>query len=154
EHWASVEASRLWEVIGPAAGERHGQAGGYKLDWRSCRAGRQQGFIVLECTFFGHQGWVFATSGARILVDALLVEPFGHSGGVGLVWPPRKLDIEAMPPVDAAIFTHEHEDHFNIPSVNCLSRDIPVYIPERSSSAMRQFLQEAGFTVHALAAGR
>jgi hypothetical protein len=109
---------------------------------------------VLETTFLGHQGWMFATSGARILVDALLVEPFGHGGGVGLVWPPRKLDIAAMPPVDAAIFTHEHEDHFNIPSVNRLSRDIPVYIPERSSTAMRQFLQEAGFTVHTLAAGR
>src|SRR5262245_61294880 len=85
------------------------------------RAGRHRGRVVLESTFLGHQGWMFATAGARILVDALLVEPFGHGGGVGLVWPPRKLDIEAMPPVDAVIFTHEHEDHFNIPSVNRLS---------------------------------
>ena len=97
---------------------------------------------------------MFATSGARILVDALLVEPFGHGGGVGVVWPPRQLDIAAMPAVDAAVFTHEHEDHFNIPSVNRLSRDIPVYIPERSSSAMRQFLKEAGFAVHTLAPGQ
>jgi hypothetical protein len=120
---------------------RAGQAGG-------------RGRVVLECTFLGHQGWMFATAGARILVDALLVEPFGHGGGVGVVWPPRQLDIAAMPSADAAIFTHEHEDHFNIPSVNRLSRDIPVYIPERSSSAMRQFLQEAGFTVHTLVAGQ
>jgi hypothetical protein len=109
---------------------------------------------MLESTFLGHQGWMFATSGARILVDALLVEPFGHGGGVGVVWPPRKLDIEAMPPVDAVIFTHEHEDHFNIPSANRISCEIPIYVPERSSIAMRQFLQETGFTVHTMAAGR
>src|SRR5262249_38095755 len=48
---------------------------------------------------------------------------------------------------------HEHEDHFNVPTVNRLSRDIPIYIPERSSSAMRDFLTEAGFRVIALGAG-
>lgn len=96
---------------------------------------------------------MFATAGARILVDPLLVEPFGHDGGVGVVWPPRKLDLAAMPPVDAVFFSHEHEDHFNIPSVNRLSRDIAIHVPERSSRAMREFLAEAGFTVRLVAAG-
>ncbi len=109
---------------------------------------------MLEATFLGHQGWMFATGTTRILVDPLLVEPFGHGGGVGVVYPPRKLGLAAMPPVDAVFFTHEHEDHFNIPSVNRLSRDIPVFIPERASRAMRQFLEEAGFKVHALGPGR
>ncbi|MEP7210120.1 MAG: MBL fold metallo-hydrolase [Alphaproteobacteria bacterium] len=108
---------------------------------------------MLEVTFLGHQGWQFAAGDMRILVDPLLVEPFGHGGGVGRVYPPRKLDIAAMPPVDAVILTHEHEDHFNIPSINRLSRGIPVYVPERSSIALRQFLAEAGFEVFTLAAG-
>jgi hypothetical protein len=108
---------------------------------------------MLETTFLGHQGWQFATSGARILVDPLLVEPFGHDGGVGVVYPPRLLDIAAMQPVDAVILTHEHEDHFNIPSVNRISREVPFYVPERSSIAMRQFLEEAGFIVFPLSAG-
>ncbi len=109
---------------------------------------------MLETTFLGHQGWQFATANTRILVDPLLVEPFGHGGGVGVVYPPRILDISAMAPVDAVVLTHEHEDHFNIPSLNRISREIPVYAPERSSLALRQFLQEAGFTVYLLAAGR
>lgn len=109
---------------------------------------------MLETTFIGHQGWQFATAGARILVDPLLVEPFGHGGGVGVVYPPRQIDIPAMPPIDAVILTHEHEDHFNIPSVNRISREVPFHVPERSSSAMRQFLQEAGFSVFPLSAGR
>jgi L-ascorbate metabolism protein UlaG (beta-lactamase superfamily) len=109
---------------------------------------------MLETTFIGHQGWQFATAGARILVDPLLVEPFGHGGGVGVVYPPRQIDIPAIPPVDAVILTHEHEDHFNIPSVNRISREVPFHVPERSSSAMRQFLQEAGFSVFPMSAGR
>jgi hypothetical protein len=109
---------------------------------------------MLETTFLGHQGWQFATAGARILVDPLLVEPFGHNGGVGVVYPPRILDIAAMGPVDAVFLSHEHEDHFNIPSVNRISRDIPFYVPERSSTALRLFLQEAGFTVNLLSPGR
>jgi hypothetical protein len=109
---------------------------------------------VLETTFLGHQGWQFATTDARILVDPLLVEPFGHGGGVGVVYPPRILDVSAMAAVDAVILTHEHEDHFNIPSMNRISRDIPVYVPERSSLALRRFLEEAGFSIHLMAAGK
>ncbi|HEV7691517.1 MAG TPA: MBL fold metallo-hydrolase [Hyphomonadaceae bacterium] len=113
-----------------------------------------EGVRLLETTFLGHQGWQFATANTRILVDPLLVEPFGHGGAVGVVYPPRVLDVLAMAPVDAVIFTHEHEDHFNIPSLNRISRDIPIYAPERSSLAMRRFLEEAGFTVRLMAAGQ
>ncbi len=109
---------------------------------------------MLETTFIGHQGWQFATASARILFDPLLVEPFGHNGGVGVVYPPRQLDVAAMPPIDAVFLSHEHEDHFNIPSVNRISREVPVYVPERSSLAMRQFLQEMGFTVIPVSAGQ
>ncbi len=109
---------------------------------------------MLETTFLGHQGWQFASASARVLVDPLLVEPFGHRGGVGVVYPPRLLNVAAMPPVDAVILTHEHEDHFNIPSVNRISRDVPFYVPERSSIAMRQFLREAGFSVFLVSAGQ
>jgi L-ascorbate metabolism protein UlaG (beta-lactamase superfamily) len=108
---------------------------------------------MLETTFLGHQGWRFATAGATVLVDPLLVEPFGHNGGVGVVHPPRRLDVAAMGPVDAVILTHEHEDHFNIPSVNRISREIPFIVPERSSAAMRGFLAGAGFKVTPVAAG-
>src|SRR5262249_17584733 len=102
----------------------------------------------------GHQGWMFAAGNSRILVDPLLVEPFGHDGGVGMVWPPRELDVAKMGPVDAVFWSHEHEDHFNVPSVNRLSRDLPVFMPERSSRAMKQFLEEAGFRVNLLQSGR
>jgi hypothetical protein len=109
---------------------------------------------MLETTFIGHQGWMFATPEARILVDPLLVEDFGHGGVVGRVYPPRAWNLAAFPPVDAVVFTHEHEDHFNIPSLNRLSRDIPLFMPERSSRAMPQIATEMGFQVASLKPGR
>ncbi len=108
---------------------------------------------VLETTFIGHQGWQFASRGARILVDPLLVEEFGHRGGVGLVYPPRAIDPGAMAPIDAVILTHEHEDHFNLPTLAAIARSVPVFVPTRSSIAMRLVLEEAGFAVRTYAAG-
>ncbi|MFT3721983.1 MAG: MBL fold metallo-hydrolase [Hyphomonadaceae bacterium] len=108
---------------------------------------------MLETTFIGHQGWQFATARARILVDPLLVEEFGHRGGVGVVFPPRIIDLSAMEPVDAVIFTHEHEDHFNIPSLARIARSVPIFVPARSSTAMRQVIEEAGFIVRLYAPG-
>jgi hypothetical protein len=109
---------------------------------------------MLETTFLGHQGWLFATSATTVLVDPLLVEKFGHGGCIGRVYPPREWSFEAFPRVDAVVLTHEHEDHFNIPSLHRLSREIPIYIPERSSRAMGRYLAEIGFRVAALHGGR
>ena len=100
---------------------------------------------MFAVTFIGHQGWLFATDTTRVLFDALLVEPFGHKGMVGKVFPPRHVAVERFPAIDAAFFSHEHEDHFNVPSLNRLSRDIPIYLSARSSSAARTLLAEMGF---------
>ena len=51
------------------------------------------------------------------------------------------------------LFSHEHEDHFNIPSIERLDRRIPVYLSARSSSAARQILADLGFRVHLLNPG-
>lgn len=108
---------------------------------------------MLETTFIGHQGWQFATARARILVDPVLTEGFGHGGGVGVIYPPRLVDLAAMPPVDAVVLTHEHEDHFSIPTLAAMERSIGVFVPQRSSAAMRKVIEEAGFRVRTYAPG-
>ncbi len=108
---------------------------------------------MLETTFIGHQGWQFAAERGRILVDPLLTPEFGHRGGVGEVFPPRRIDLSALGEVDAVLLTHEHEDHFNIPSLAKLSRRTPIYVPERASFAMKQILLEMDFKVRAVAPG-
>jgi hypothetical protein len=108
---------------------------------------------MLRATFLGHQGWFLETARRRLLVDPLLTGSFGHGGVVGVVHPPRALDLQAMPPVDAVLLTHEHEDHFDIPSLHRLDRAIPVFLSSRSSVAARRTLRSMGFRVGSLRAG-
>lgn len=86
-------------------------------------------------------------------MDPLLVEPFGHGGVVGRVYPPRRLDPTAFPPIDAVLITHEHEDHFNIPSLNRLDRRIPIYLSALSSTAARTIVREMGFDLRLVRGG-
>jgi hypothetical protein len=105
---------------------------------------------MLAATYIGHSGWLLETSTTIIAVDPLLGESFGR-GSDGAVypnlWPPRIFKMSSFPAVDAVIITHEHEDHFHLPSLNMFSRDIPILISARSSYAVRQMLEEMGFSV-------
>jgi hypothetical protein len=93
-------------------------------------------------TFLGHHGWVFTAGRSTLLVDPLLGDGFGHTPAVGLrVYPPRAFSLGRFPPVTALFLTHEHEGHFDLPSLARLDRAIPVYLPERSSQAMRDALR-------------
>lgn len=107
---------------------------------------------MLRVTFLGHQGWLVATPTTRILVDPLLGHGFGHGGLLGVPFPPRSVDPAAFPSVDAVVITHEHDDHFDIPSLHRLDRGIRVLLSERSSVAARTILAEMGFVVEAIGA--
>ncbi|MEM7153310.1 MAG: MBL fold metallo-hydrolase [Myxococcota bacterium] len=105
---------------------------------------------MLEACFLGHQGWLLSSASTRVLVDPLLTDRFGHGGGVGVVHPPRRIDLSAFPPVDAVILSHEHDDHFDVPSIHRLDRRIPIHLSSRASNASRALLRDMGFTVHPL----
>ena len=109
---------------------------------------------MFATTVLGHQGWLFRTDKAAVLVDPLLCEDFGGIHALDYrVFPPRRWHPEAFPKLDAIVLSHEHDDHFDIPSLAKLHREIPVYLSARSSYAGRRILEQLGFTVHALAPG-
>ena len=82
---------------------------------------------MFRATFLGHHGWVYASDSARILVDPLFRDRFGFTDSVELrVYPPRTLDLDSFPAIDAIFLTHEHEGHFDIASLNLLDRNIPI----------------------------
>ncbi|MCX4244252.1 MBL fold metallo-hydrolase [Paraliomyxa miuraensis] len=99
---------------------------------------------MLQITFLGHQGFMVETDSTRVLIDPLLGDGFGHRGLCGVLHPPRRIDIEAFPPVDAVVITHEHDDHFDVPSLACLDRAIPIHLSARSSDAAHALLRELG----------
>ncbi len=107
---------------------------------------------MFEVTFLGHQGWLLRTATTAILIDPLLTERFGHGGLLGSVFPPRRIDLPAFPSIDAVILSHEHDDHFDIPSLHRLERSIPIYLSARASGAAREILGAMGASVHPLQA--
>ena len=110
---------------------------------------------MLSTTFLGHQGWLFQTKTSCLLVDPLLCEEFGQTQALEYrVYPPRILRTDQFPKVSAVVLSHEHDDHFDIPSLAKLDRAIPIFLSARSSSAARQILHEMGFQVHPLYPGR
>ncbi|MCB9706777.1 MAG: MBL fold metallo-hydrolase [Myxococcales bacterium] len=106
---------------------------------------------MLRATFLGHQGWLVRGGDTHVLVDPLLGAGFGHGGLCGELYPPRRLDLAAFPAIDAVVLSHEHDDHFDVPSLLRLDRRIPIYFPERGSIAGRGLLRELGFAVRPLA---
>lgn len=110
----------------------------------------QKGFFA---TFLGHQGWMISSGETRILIDPILGNEFGHGGNVGIPYPPKKLIPSSVPPITAVLISHEHEDHFNIPSLKRIDRAVPILLSAKSSTAARSILAEMGFCVELLEAG-
>ncbi len=102
---------------------------------------------MFRATFLGHQGWLCSTKHTSIMIDPLLTADFGHGGHLGRVYPPRELDVARFPPIDAVVITHEHDDHFDVPSLHRLEREIPIYLSARSSPAAHALLADMGFGV-------
>jgi hypothetical protein len=108
---------------------------------------------VFRVTFLGHQGWLFESGATSLLVDPLLTDTIGHAGTLVSVFPPRTFHFERFPRISAVLLSHEHEDHFDIPSLNRLDRSIPILLSSLSSAAARAILKEMGFTVTLVSAG-
>lgn len=89
-----------------------------------------------------------------MLVDPLLREEFGDAAALEYrVYPPRRLELAAFPSLNAVLLTHEHDDHFDVPSLAQLDRNVPIYLSARSSSAAHRILSDMGFTVEPLVPG-
>src|SRR5947199_54393 len=115
---------------------------------------RPSSIAVFATTFLGHQGWMIRSPRACLLVDPLLCEHFGDVHALDYrVYPPRVWCHEALPAVDAVFLSHEHDDHFDVPSLARIDRAIPVYMSAHSSTAAFQILRQMGFVARPLVPG-
>lgn len=102
-----------------------------------------------QLTFLGHQTWLIQGAGRSVLVDPVLAPAFGLPGRAECrVWPPRTVDTDAMPQVDAVVLTHEHLDHFHLPSLALLDRSTPIYAGPLLLDPVEAAITRLGFTVH------
>ncbi|HEU4404172.1 MAG TPA: MBL fold metallo-hydrolase [Polyangiaceae bacterium] len=110
---------------------------------------------MFEATYLGNQGWLFASEGATFVVDPIFGSEFGRgpAGARYRCHPPRRWRLEALPPIDALVMTHEHEDHLNLPSLAAVDRRVPVYLSSRASRAGHTIVRELGFSAAPLEPG-
>jgi hypothetical protein len=107
--------------------------------------------MSFRATYFGWQGWLFETDRAAIAIDPLLVDQVGrgprHTRIDFVFREAREVTLDRLPPLDALVLSHEHEDHFSVPTLVRLDRRIPLYVSRRVSTAARSLLGELGFAV-------
>lgn len=110
---------------------------------------------MFDVTAFGNHSWLIEAGGSRLLIDPTLSWRYGPTEAQGIaIYPPRTVLMELLPAIDAVYISHEHEGHFEIPTLARLPRTVPIYLSENCSLAAREILAEMGFVVKLARAGR
>jgi L-ascorbate metabolism protein UlaG (beta-lactamase superfamily) len=104
----------------------------------------------IEITFVGHQTWLLSAAGTNVLVDPILGTRFGNSIESMYemrLYPPRRVDFDAMPEIHAAIVSHEHIDHFNLETFARLPRTCAVLVGKLMLDSVVRAIEALGFSV-------
>lgn len=99
--------------------------------------------------FLGHNGFALGDQEAPVLVDPLLLPRFGeeYTSSPVEVYPPREFDLASAPRPAAVLVSHEHSDHFHLPSLNKLDRSVPVLVGPLMIDRVVESIEALGFTV-------
>lgn len=97
----------------------------------------------MKVTYLGHAAMIVESGGTRILMDPWLVDPTYH--GTWWHYPPLRIGIRDLPPIDYLYVSHEHPDHFDPPTLSLLDKNIHVIIPNFKRKRFRERLQRIGF---------
>ncbi|WP_410615850.1 MBL fold metallo-hydrolase [Amycolatopsis sp. lyj-109] len=103
----------------------------------------------MKIGFIGHNGFALGDPENPVLVDPLLLARFGeeYTSSPVEVYPPRVFDLSAMPTPAAVIISHEHSDHFHLPTLNKLDRSVPIVVGPTMIEAVVRPIARLGFEV-------
>jgi N-acyl-phosphatidylethanolamine-hydrolysing phospholipase D len=90
--------------------------------FRSPRAGDG----MLTVTWVGHSTVLLQLGGLNVLTDPIWssrASPLPFAGPRR--WVPPGVALEALPPIDAVLLSHNHYDHFDVPTIRALARRHP-----------------------------
>ncbi|MEM6784569.1 MAG: MBL fold metallo-hydrolase [Bacteroidota bacterium] len=83
----------------------------------------------LRVTWLGHSTFIVELDGVRLLIDPVWGERVSPSSMIGsrrFHAPPLPLD--ALPPVDAVLISHDHYDHLDFPTIRALADRVPRFL--------------------------
>ncbi len=81
----------------------------------------------MRVTLLGHAAVLVEMGKMTILMDPVLQDPFEDR--LVISCPKREIDVDRLPPIDVVIISHRHPDHFDLPSLDRLSRNCQVCCP-------------------------
>ena len=81
----------------------------------------------MRVTLLGHASVLVELTGATVLMDPVLMDPFEE--GTVVSCPRRTIDLDALPPIDIVVVSHRHPDHFDLPSLALLDRGVDAICP-------------------------
>ena len=82
----------------------------------------------MKIQMIGHASIFVETQDCKILMDPVLYDP--HAEGIEDVCPKREVIIQSIPEFDVLVISHQHLDHFDIPSLAVLPKNVDVLIPK------------------------
>jgi L-ascorbate metabolism protein UlaG (beta-lactamase superfamily) len=95
----------------------------------------------LRATWLGHSTTLLEVDGVRVLTDPVWGERASPSTWVGpRRFHPPPLPLNALPPIDAVIISHDHYDHLDMPTIRALAAD--------SSQQRLRFVVPLGIGAH------
>jgi L-ascorbate metabolism protein UlaG (beta-lactamase superfamily) len=85
----------------------------------------------VRITWLGHSSLLVELEGRRVLVDPVFSQRCSPSRFVGPErFHPVPLPVEALPPLDAVVISHDHYDHLDYDTVQRLkTRQVPFLVP-------------------------
>lgn len=83
-------------------------------------------------TYVGHATVVIDLDGVRLLTDPVLRRRVAH------LWRAPPVSAEATRGIDAVLVSHAHWDHFDLPSLARLGRELPIVCPRGVGRLLRR----------------
>ena len=99
--------------------------------------------IPPKITVVGSSSLLIEWEGFNILTDPWIKGLSVFDSWVN--YPPSKIEINEIPKIDAIWISHEHSDHFHIPTLMNFDKNIPIYVPDYDENRLGKKLKSNGF---------
>ncbi len=111
-----------WRVVDALAGKNRKDPGGFVMPCRDPDRALVDG-TAPQLTWIGHSSFLLTLGGRRILLDPILAPRLGPIRRLA----PPGLALEALPPIDLCLISHNHRDHLDPWTVSRLG-PAPCYV--------------------------
>jgi hypothetical protein len=109
----------------------------------------------VQIGFLGHNGFALGANESPVLVDSILYPRYGqeYTSSPVEIYPPRWIELNMLPKPAAVIISHEHSDHFHLPSLDRLDKATPVIVGPNMIDTVVDCVERLGLKVTRLPFG-